>query len=90
MKYLFDLDGTLIHSDVLNNDAYNYALEKFGYPQIISPERRLTKEGFTICQNRGFNKYHQTKTKVFYRNLVAISAHNKYCIDSTDKKNWQR
>lgn len=34
MKYLFDLDETLIHSDSLNSDAYNYALEKCGYPRI--------------------------------------------------------
>ena len=34
MKYLFDLDETLIHSDSLNSDAYNYALEKCGYPWI--------------------------------------------------------
>lgn len=29
MKYIFDLDDTLIQSTALNNDAYNYALEKF-------------------------------------------------------------
>lgn len=33
MKYLFDLDGTLVDTDKLNRDAYRYALEKLGYNQ---------------------------------------------------------
>lgn len=43
MKYIFDLDDTLIQSTSLNNDAYNYALEKFGYSRIKTIER-ITRE----------------------------------------------
>ncbi len=41
MKYIFDLDETLIQSTTLNNDAYNYALEKFGFQRIITNERLM-------------------------------------------------
>lgn len=41
MKYIFDLDETLIQSTTLNNDAYNYALEKFGFQRIITSERLM-------------------------------------------------
>lgn len=42
MKYIADLDDTLINSTKLNNDAYNYALEKFGYSRI-NKDKRLTR-----------------------------------------------
>ena len=35
MKLLIDLDDTLVNTTTLNNDAYNYALEKFGDKQIL-------------------------------------------------------
>lgn len=65
MKYLFDLDGTLIHSDALNNDAYNYALEKFGYPQIISPERRLTRKDLLFVKTEDLTNIIKLKQKYF-------------------------
>lgn len=34
MKYIIDLDDTLVGSTRLNNDAYNYALEKHGYDRV--------------------------------------------------------
>ncbi len=43
MKYIFDLDETLINSTNLNNDAYNHALEKFGYNRIYL-NKRITRE----------------------------------------------
>lgn len=39
---IVDLDDTLVHTRELNNDAYNYALEQFGYPRIESAGR-ITK-----------------------------------------------
>lgn len=65
MKYLFDLDGTLIHSDALNNDAYNYALEKFGYPQIFSPERRLTRKDLLFVKTEDLTNIIKLKQKYF-------------------------
>lgn len=36
MKYIFDLDETLIQSTTLNNDAYNYALNVIGNIEVIA------------------------------------------------------
>ena len=43
MKFLFDLDDTLIASSKLNTDAYNYALESLGY-QRLDGVHRITRE----------------------------------------------
>ncbi len=43
MKYFIDLDDTLVSSTTLNNDAYNFALENFGYDRINTNER-ITRE----------------------------------------------
>lgn len=45
MKYFIDLDDTLVNSTILNNDAYNFALEMFGYNRILTNER-ITRENF--------------------------------------------
>lgn len=39
MKYIVDLDDTLVNTTELNNDAYNYALSKFGYTPINTTKR---------------------------------------------------
>lgn len=39
MKYVFDLDNTLIYSDNLNNESYNYALKQFGLSEVWGSER---------------------------------------------------
>lgn len=43
MTYVVDLDDTLINSTVLNNDAYNYALEQYGYKRIFTTDRLTRK-----------------------------------------------
>ncbi len=49
MIYIVDLDDTLVLTKDLNNDAYNYALEKNGKKRIKS-RKRLTREnlGFEV------------------------------------------
>lgn len=64
MKYVFDLDETLIQSTNLNNDAYNYALEKFGYPRIITSER-LTREKLNFIPSTLLQKIIKEKQKYF-------------------------
>lgn len=39
MYYIVDLDDTLLFSTHLNNDAYNYSLEKYGYARIKVKDR---------------------------------------------------
>lgn len=38
-KFIFDLDNTLVFTDVLNNEAYNYALSYVGLPKVIGYTR---------------------------------------------------
>ena len=47
MYYFIDLDDTLVNTTPLNNDAYNYALEKYGYPRINS-DKRITRGNLKI------------------------------------------
>ena len=47
MYYFIDLDDTLVNTTPLNNDAYNYALEKYGY-QRLNTEQRITRENLKI------------------------------------------
>ena len=47
MYYFIDLDDTLVNTTPLNNDAYNYALEKYGY-QRINTKQRITRENLKI------------------------------------------
>ena len=41
--YVFDLDNTLVFTDALNNEAYNFVLKKFGLSEIRNVER-ITRE----------------------------------------------
>lgn len=47
MYYFIDLDDTLVNTTPLNNDAYNYALEKYGY-QRLNAEQRITRGNLKI------------------------------------------
>ncbi|MGN1098996.1 MAG: hypothetical protein ACI4S9_01500 [Christensenellales bacterium] len=52
MKYFIDLDDALVNSTTLNNDAYNFALERFGYGRIIT-NGRITRELLSDYRNVG-------------------------------------
>ena len=45
MVYVVDLDDTLVLTKNLNNDAYNFALEKHGQSRIKT-NKRLIRENF--------------------------------------------
>jgi len=47
MYYFIDLDDTLVNTTPLNNDAYDYALEKYGH-QRINTEQRITRGNLKI------------------------------------------
>lgn len=64
MNYIFDLDDTLIQSTSLNNDAYNYALEKFGYSRIETKER-ITREIINFLPPATLRNVIQEKQKYF-------------------------
>ena len=43
IKYIFDLDNTLVYTDELNNEAYNYALKVLN-KDTIDIDSRITRE----------------------------------------------
>ncbi len=69
MKYIFDLYETLIQSTTLNNDAYNYALEKFGFQRIITNER-LTRNNLGLIPSVLLKRIVTEKQKYFTRALL--------------------
>ena len=51
MVYVVDLDDTLVLTKNLNNDAYNYALEKNGQKRIRTA-KRLTRENLNASPSK--------------------------------------
>ena len=51
MKYLIDLDDTLVDSTTLNNDAYNFALEMYGFNRILT-NNRITRSTIPNYKNK--------------------------------------
>ena len=70
MKYLIDLDETLVNTTPLNNDAYNYALEKFGFNRIIT-ESRITRNCLFIQDSNLLNDIIKLKQKYFMSNWLS-------------------
>ena len=64
MKILIDLDDTLVNTTSLNNDAYNYALEKFGLNRININER-ITRDVLNINDKNLIECVIQEKQKYF-------------------------
>ncbi len=74
-KYIFDLDNTLVFTDDLNNEAYNYALKFLG-KERISDVKRITREIV-------FSKYNLTKSEK--KDLVKLK--QAYFADNINKIN---
>ena len=70
MKYLIDLDETLVNTTPLNNDAYNYALEKFGFGRIIT-ENHITRDCLTIRDTNLLNEIIKLKQDYFMSNWLS-------------------
>jgi len=64
VKLLIDLDDTLVNTTSLNNDAYNYALEKFGLSRI-APSNRITRDILSIDDEYLFKLIIQEKQRYF-------------------------
>lgn len=88
MVILIDLDDTLVNSTALNNDAYNYALEMFGYDRIVT-DKRITRE--ILLDNKNKNEIIDLKQRYFssawlpYR--VCVNEHLIQKIKMFDAKN---
>lgn len=62
MKYFIDLDDTLVNSTILNIDAYNFALEQYGFDRIVTKER-LTRD--LLVGYKNLDKIIKLKQKYF-------------------------
>lgn len=64
MKYIIDLDDTLISSTKLNNDAYNYALEQWGFDRINAADR-ITRDKLKFIKPKPLKNIINTKQSYF-------------------------
>lgn len=69
MIIISDLDDTLVSSTALNNDAYNFALEKFGYPRIET-NNRITRNNLNKISLQVLNKIIEEKQRYFSLNWM--------------------
>ena len=74
MKYIVDLDNTLVYTDNLNSESYNYALKAMGYHPIRT-KNRITRE--TILK-----KYSSVSKEIM---LQLINLKQQYFIENVDK-----
>lgn len=70
-RHVFDLDNTLIYTDSLNNDSYNYALNQLGLASINDYKR--------ITRNIVFSKY-QDLNNVQKNEIIALK--QKYFVNN--------
>ncbi len=69
MIIISDLDDTLVSSTTLNNDAYNFALEKFGYPRI-DDEKRITRNDLNKISLQELKQIIEEKQRYFSLNWM--------------------
>ncbi len=72
-KYVFDLDNTLVFTDELNSEAYNYALSILGKERIKNVGR-ITRD--IVC-----SRYDLTNQE----KKILVEIKQKYFIDNIDK-----
>lgn len=73
-KHIFDLDNTIVFTDELNSEAYNYALSQLGKEHILNVGR-ITRE--VVYSQYGLTDYEkkilvEIKQKYFLNNLKKI------------------
>lgn len=102
-RYVFDLDNTLIYTDLLNNISYNYALNLLGLSKIEN-FKRITKqivfEKYAHLDNEIINKIIEIKKKHYIDNLDCTrpnqllinflkEQNNEHCILWTSAEEWR-
>ncbi|MBQ9114670.1 MAG: HAD hydrolase-like protein [Clostridia bacterium] len=78
-KYIVDLDNTLVFTNRLNNEAYNYALYKIGKRKIKSTGRITRQEVFRSVDltEKEKEKLVKIKQDYFINNLDKIEVNQK-------------
>ena len=71
-RIVFDLDNTLIYTDLLNNDSYNYALSQQGLP-LIKDCVRITRDivfvNYPHLNNKQKKEILRSKQEFFVNNI---------------------
>lgn len=78
-RHVFDLDNTLIYTDSLNNDSYNYALFTLGFPSINDCKRVTRKIVFNRYPNMDDEKKNtivSLKQQFFLNNIERTNPNN--------------
>lgn len=86
-KYIFDLDNTLVFTDELNSESYNYALSFYG-KEPISDVKRITRE--VIFTRYDFTEDEKSslvalKQNYFLKNVDKIKKNNNLLEHLTEK-----
>ncbi len=90
MNLIVDLDDTLVYTTFLNNDAYNFALEKCGYPRLDC-RGRITRKNLFNVKYEDLQKIIKTKQDYFslkwlpYRTILNTQLLDKVKQNGTDK-----
>lgn len=85
MKLIVDLDDALINSSRLNNDAYNYALEKFGYNRKLTNDR-LTRANLNEIDESLLTQIIKLKQEYFISDWLPYRiVKNEYLINKLNK-----
>ena len=85
VKYVFDLDDTLVATTALNNDSYNYALEKHGYLRITT-RHRITRNELDYIPKEKLNEIIADATKNWLKNAKTSGNLIKLKADLCDAK----
>ena len=66
------MDGTVLFTDKLNNESYNYALKKYNFP-IIQTQKRITrkliKKCYSYLEDKELTNIIQLKQNYFINNI---------------------
>jgi phosphoglycolate phosphatase-like HAD superfamily hydrolase len=90
-RYIFDLDNTLVYTDSLNNDSYNYAFKQLGLA-TINDCKRITRDiilsKYPELNNLQKNEIIELKQKYFVNNLKRTSP-NTSVVQVLEDQNYE-
>lgn len=81
-KYVFDLDNTLVYTNLLNNKAYNYALKRLGYGELSGIERitrSIVFRNYSLSDEEK-KKLIEYKQDFFVNNLDMVGINHKLIV----------
>ena len=76
---VFDLDNTLVFTDKLNNESYNYALSQIGKEKIVDVKRITRATVYSRCELTENEKQQivRIKQEYFINNIYKIEKNNE-------------